>query len=43
VTLAGVPDSANGDGFYSLNGHPFDSLPGAPGKRLSIGTAVPIG
>ena len=43
VTLAGVPDSANGDGFYSLNGDPFRSLPGAPGKRLSIGTAVPIG
>ena len=44
VTLVGVPDSAAaGDGFYSLNGDPFRSLPGAPGKRLSIGTAVPIG
>jgi hypothetical protein len=43
VTLTGVPATATGDGFYSRNGESFRSLPGAPGKRLSIGTALPIG
>jgi hypothetical protein len=39
VTLAGVPDSPNGDGSYSLNGDLFRSLPGAPSKPLAISSA----
>jgi hypothetical protein len=43
VTLTGVPDNATGDGFYSLNGNPFLSLPGTSAKQLTIGIVPAIG
>jgi hypothetical protein len=36
VTLAGLPDTPNADGKYSLNGGDFHSLPGAPTKLAPI-------
>ncbi|MHB8469735.1 MAG: hypothetical protein ACYDCH_08275 [Gaiellaceae bacterium] len=39
VTLAGQPDTPNGDGTYSVNGSDFHSLPPAPTQR-TIGTTA---
>ena len=38
VRLAGMPDTPNGDGRYSLNGDDFVSLPGVQTDKRSIGT-----
>jgi hypothetical protein len=43
VVLAGIPDSATGDGTYSLNGLPFRSLPGTSAKQQTIGIVTTIG
>jgi hypothetical protein len=43
VVLAGIPDSATGDGSYSLNGLPFRSLPGTSAKQQTIGIITTIG
>ena len=43
VVLAGIPDSATGDGTYSLNGRPFGSLPGTSAKQQTIGIVTTIG
>jgi hypothetical protein len=37
VTLAGMPDTTVGDGWYSLNGDPLRSLPATPTGKLAIG------
>jgi len=37
VTLAGMPDTPQGDGRFSINGVDFKSLPGAPVKQLIAG------
>jgi hypothetical protein len=36
--LAGMPDTPQGDGKYSLNDSDFHSLPGVQTARLTIGT-----
>jgi hypothetical protein len=36
VRLAGMPDTPSADGFYSLNGNDFVSLPGAQTDKRSI-------
>jgi hypothetical protein len=43
VVLGGIPDSATGDGRFSLNGDPFRSLPGASAKQQTIGIVTTIG
>jgi len=39
VRLAGMPDTPQGDGTYSLNDGDFHSLPGVQTSRLTIGTS----
>jgi hypothetical protein len=38
VVLAGLPDTPQDDGTYSLNDDPFRSLPGLPSAKLTIGS-----
>lgn len=41
VIVAGSPDTLSGhDGFYSLNGADFKSLPATPTKLLTVGTST---
>lgn len=37
VTLAGMPDTPRGDGWFAINGNDRQSLPGTPTKQLVIG------
>jgi hypothetical protein len=37
VVLAGSADMPTRDGYYSLNGRDFQSLPASPSKQLTIG------